>query len=303
MKNIRLPYKIFNFTGNHPLFLNILRKPCAFNRASLALVKQVQTTTEPEVLLSLFLKELEKYLPICTLNFHNDIKLFSNKNDLNSVFCLEQNLSVDDNCYGKLSYTFYQKLTRVQVVLLKQLSELVTYPLFNALKYKKMQHLALKDNLTGLSNRNNFELAFAKSVNTCLAQKTSFSLLIIDLDGFKQINDAFGHKTGDMVLSCFGKILRDCCREQDQVFRFGGDEFTILLNDTKKASIFKIAKRIQKRVASNSFLMKFTLSCSIGSAHYQQNDPSDVLFCRADKALYKAKERGKNCLELSPCAQ
>jgi len=267
------------------------------------LAKQVQTTTDPEVLLRIFLKELEKHLPICTLHFHKNIRLFTEKQDLESVFSLDQSLSVDDNCYGKLGYTFYQTLAPVQVVLLKQLSQLIIYPLFNALKHKNLQRLALKDNLTGLANRNNFELIFEESIDICLVQQTSFSLLIIDLDGFKKINDAFGHKTGDMVLSCFGSILQDCCRDQDRVFRFGGDEFTILLNDPKKSSIAKIANRIQKRVAKNTYLNKFSLSCSIGSAHYQENDHSDLLFCRADKALYKAKERGKNCLELSSCAQ
>ena len=110
-----------------------------------------------------------------------------------------------------------------------------------------------------------------------------------------------GHQTGDLVLSSFANILLDCCREQDKVFRFGGDEFTILLDDTRPGAIPRIAQRIASLMNTCQFLAKFGLPCSIGSALYQRFDESKQLFGRADEALYRAKEKGKNCLEMSPC--
>lgn len=138
--------------------------------------------------------------------------------------------------------------------------------------------------------------AFQNSVKNNLLLRRDFSLLILDLDSFKAVNDTFGHQTGDLVLREFSRVLSDYTRERDQVFRYGGDEFTIILNGAKNASVLKIAARIQKAIVNNRLLSKFNISCSIGSAHYQTDDDLSSLCERADQALYLAKNKGKNCI-------
>ncbi|MFT6986819.1 MAG: diguanylate cyclase (GGDEF)-like protein [Psychromonas sp.] len=153
--------------------------------------------------------------------------------------------------------------------------------------------LALKDKLTGLDNQNQFAISFQNSVNHNIEQRRNFSLLVLDLDKFKQINDQFGEQSANLVLTSFAKILSDCIRFRDQVFRYGDEQFTILLNDADEMSIPYIIDRIDKAVMDNSLLLEFNVSCRIGSADYKKNDDLSSLFERAEQDLDQAYEKMK----------
>ena len=165
-----------------------------------------------------------------------------------------------------------------------------------------MEQLAVNDNLTGLANRNEFTISFQNSVRNNMEQCRNFSLLVLNLDGFEEINNTFGQQSGDLVLTSFAKVLSNCIRYRDQVFRYGADEFTVILNDSDKNSMLVIVDRIQKAIVDNSLLSEFSVSCSIGCANYQKNDDLDSLFERAEQALSRAKTESENDLELSACA-
>lgn len=303
IKKFKSNYHLLNFNSAHPLWLNAILKTDAIERVSYTLLNRLQTTVEPEILFAIFYQEVSQYLPICNVGFvTNRVELKLLIQDRGG-YCISQRLAINNKSLGCFKCYFTDKPTLAQVKLLKKLAKILSYPLNNAMQYQQVKHMALTDNLTGLANRNQFEATFQGLVSNNNEKQTSFSLLVIDLDGFKRINDQFGHQTGDLVLCSFAKILLACCREQDKVFRFGGDEFTILLNDTKIDSVPKIAQRISTLMNTCQFLTKFGLSCSIGSALYQRYDESKQLFGRADEALYRAKGKGKNCLEMSPCCQ
>jgi len=301
IKKITLTYQDINYASEHPLWLNAKIKTRALERLCFSLISRLQTSKEPEHLFAIFRQEVFKYLPISHLTLS-----YKNSHCHQSVlepqgYCIRQRLSADGKGIGHLKCHFEQKPTLAQVTLLKRLTKVFSFPLSNAIDYQKIKSMALTDNLTGLANRNQFEMAFKHLVSRSIKNNSNFSLLILDLDGFKSVNDEFGHQTGDLVLASFANILLSSCREGDRAFRFGGDEFTILLHDAKEDAVPQIAKRIKQTMSVCNFMTKFGLSCSIGSALYQKDDESTHLFGRADAALFRAKEKGKNCLEMSPC--
>lgn len=159
---------------------------------------------------------------------------------------------------------------------------------------------AIHDPLTGLPNR----LAYDDRLKLELAHwkryHTPVSLLVWDIDFFKKINDNFGHKAGDKTLILIGKLLSDHCRETDFVSRFGGEEFTMLLSNTDAQSALLAANKIRKvieKTAFNSNGKKISITVSCGVTQFTDADSDSSAFDRADKALYAAKNNGRNqCL-------
>ena len=160
----------------------------------------------------------------------------------------------------------------------------------------ELEHAAITDSLTGLYNRRYLEQEVAKSLITTARYNRSLSVLFLDLDDFKKINDQYGHDVGDEVLRVFSKTLLDSFRECDTVARFGGEEFICLLPETDINAAFDIADRCRKIVESLSISkpnhVKFTVS--IGISTYEAGDNQDTLFHRCDQAVYAAKAAGKN---------
>lgn len=173
----------------------------------------------------------------------------------------------------------------------------------NALQHGKMKDLAMRDGLTELFNRRTFDESLANKIKC--PDTRPVSLLIIDLDNFKQVNDTFGHQAGDQVLKTFAKILKESCRGQDLVARFGGEEFAIILSQTKAATAHAIAQRIRNRLEKTVFTFddrQLQMTASIGLATCQEGTTVSAsnLVKQADRALYQAKRSGKNRVCVHP---
>ncbi len=152
------------------------------------------------------------------------------------------------------------------------------------------KELSSLDSLTGLYNRRKFDALLAEH----FTQDASLSLLIVDIDHFKTINDTFGHQQGDTVLKCFAKILLEHLRDGDICARWGGEEFVILLPDTPADAALSIAERIRKTTETAQILENHPIRCSIGLTDRSGEDTVDSLFERADRLLYRAKQNGRN---------
>jgi len=164
----------------------------------------------------------------------------------------------------------------------------------------ELTKLAMTDQLTGLYNRHSlFDIA-PKYISDANRHKFSVSLLVIDLDLFKNVNDTHGHGVGDIVLKAVGNVLNDNCRTEDFVARFGGEEFVMLLShcDLDFASIK--AESIRKAIEV-SLPNELLITASIGAAALGKGDDFESLFDKADKAVYQAKEAGRNQVILHSC--
>lgn len=162
----------------------------------------------------------------------------------------------------------------------------------------KLSRQATMDQVTGLFNRHCFFAEGAQSVNNWRRYHTPLSLILFDLDDFKQINDKYGHETGDKVLQRIAVICRGCVRDTDIPARIGGEEFAILMPSTTVNGAHVIATRIQQEIAAMSVpdqdpLVRVTASIGIVQMQDEYGELSDLLRA-ADKLLYEAKERGKN---------
>ncbi|MDP3266616.1 MAG: diguanylate cyclase [Sulfuricurvum sp.] len=158
----------------------------------------------------------------------------------------------------------------------------------------QLNELATLDRLTQVANRFEFDKILEYSLSVSRRYKRPLSILLLDIDHFKHINDRFGHLVGDEVLKALSTLLRMQIRKSDVVARWGGEEFMILLPDTPLPSAIKMAEALRQRIEVNSFATVKYLTCSIGVAEFNPVEEADDLFHRADEKLYAAKNAGRN---------
>ena len=160
---------------------------------------------------------------------------------------------------------------------------------------------AMTDGLTGIYNRQALDEFLAERIERSEAGNGDFSVLMVDIDNFKQINDKYGHVIGDRVLVALAQKCRGLTRGDDYVARFGGEEFTIILEGTQFRNAVKKAQQICVAIASVRYAVSesqnddyLSMSVSIGVTQFKKSDTRETLIDRADKALYEAKQKGKN---------
>jgi diguanylate cyclase (GGDEF)-like protein len=182
--------------------------------------------------------------------------------------------------------------------LLEIIADVAAVSIKNVSLYLKTQELAITDSLTGLYLVRYFHQRLSEEIAHSLMDNRPFSLLIIDVDYFKQFNDRFGHSAGDMVLKRIARILQKFTQANDLVCRYGGEEFALALLNMDKQKAFLKAEEIRHAVAQEEFQIrrhKIKLSISLGLANFPQDSRmKDDLIFKADTALYKAKNLGRN---------
>ncbi|MFZ2217229.1 MAG: GGDEF domain-containing protein [Rhodoferax sp.] len=161
----------------------------------------------------------------------------------------------------------------------------------------ELEHLATRDSLTGALNRRQMKESFETELLRCHRQHRGMGLLLIDLDHFKTINDTYGHQTGDQVLVDFVAGLNGLLRQSDQVARFGGEEFAVLLPDTSPQEALAAAERIRAACAAPKNGPSCTVSLGV-THNLADTDTLDTMLARADAALYRAKAKGRNQVEV-----
>jgi diguanylate cyclase (GGDEF)-like protein len=159
----------------------------------------------------------------------------------------------------------------------------------------QLQNLSTHDPLTGLKNRRFFAHNFHDECARSIRRQESIYLLFLDLDHFKTVNDKHGHHIGDIVLKETAALLKSQCRPYDIPVRWGGEEFLVLIRADHQEAAKSFAERLRQKVESGEmFSIDFPITISIGIAEYQVDDTLEIFVERADKALYKAKQTGRN---------
>ena len=200
-------------------------------------------------------------------------------------------LNLNDNERGRLNVTDLDYFLNM--------SEVISVSISNAQSYEKAERLSITDGLTGLNNRQQFQAVLQSEILRCRRYNSPLSLLIMDVDYFKGVNDTFGHQEGDDVLRGIAGIIKGLCRSYDVAARYGGEEFVLILPETNGAGAWVIAERIREEVEKCSFkndgrVHSVTISCGIAEFDKETTADHTHLIRVADEALYQAKESGRN---------
>lgn len=198
---------------------------------------------------------------------------------------------------GEMTFFRGAKFSEMELSKLEALLALLMLPLRNSLLYRDALENSLRDSLTGVGNRAALELTLQRELKLALRSKRPLSLLVADVDSFKQINDRLGHAMGDQVLVRAVGLIKGALRDTDQVFRYGGDEFVVILSNTIGDEAQAVAERIRQAAAACEMPaaagdQRLTFSIGVGSS--TPDDSRDTLFKKADDALYWAKTDGRN---------
>lgn len=196
------------------------------------------------------------------------------------------------------------RFTRVDMANLMLLVEPGAVAIENAILYKRSTELSYTDDLTQLFNGRYLNLALRREVKRARRYRTPVSIIFLDLDGFKTVNDRFGHLAGSRALVEVGRVIRGTVREIDIVSRYGGDEYTIVLPQTGPEGASIIAERIRRNIEENVFLKamghQVRLTASLGVASHPDHAQSrEELIQKADRAMYRVKDADKNDVALA----
>ena len=182
----------------------------------------------------------------------------------------------------------------------ENLLTLLMYPLRNALRYQQALRSAYTDPLTGLCNRSNMQHQLQREVSLSRRENRPMSLVIVDIDNFKRVNDRFGHLSGDKVIRCVAQHLRESLRDFDLIFRYGGEEFVLVLSGADAACAGNIAERLRTAVAAHTCKLdgggEVSPTISLGVTQLRDDEDPMALFARADEAMYQAKRQGRNAV-------
>ncbi|MEO5829266.1 MAG: diguanylate cyclase [Rhodanobacter sp.] len=165
-------------------------------------------------------------------------------------------------------------------------------------KNRQLEILSITDKLTGLFNRHKLDEALEAELALCSRYPVKFAVIMVDIDHFKQVNDAHGHGAGDMVLSAVAQILRLATRESDVVGRLGGEEFLIICRHSEREAGMASARKLRAAIEQHGFSGVGRVTASFGVAVYRDGDTVTSLLGRADAALYCAKDNGRNRVEI-----
>ncbi|QSX38322.1 GGDEF domain-containing protein [Shewanella sedimentimangrovi] len=265
----------------------------------LQITRQLHSSLDPRTVFACYGKVLGQYLPLLGVQgLFPELQLSWGKR-LGTAF--ERHLGLEDMEDARLQYHWQRPLSPRELSLLIELEGLLSQPLINAIRYFKMSEQAMFDSLTGLGNRHYYGQCFKQALARTSRHHDDLSLVILDLDNFKQLNDAYGHQFGDAVLRQFGAMLKQAIRNTDQAFRIGGDEFVLLVRGDV-ASVAILCERILDRMTSEGFFARNQIRTSIGAAQLRAGENQDQVYERADRALYQAKAAGRNCYRLELAA-
>ncbi len=266
----------------------------------LELSNMLQSTLELPQILQIFLDEAKRNLSVSSLSYNYEKTSHTVDWGESEKHSCHYKLITNQNSLGEISFTRDKRFTENDLHMLELLIGSLICPIRNALLYQDAIESALRDPLTGTGNRLALENTLDREVALALRHKHPLSMLVVDIDKFKNINDTYGHASGDCVLKDVAKMLTQSSRDTDsayRAYRFGGEEFVLLLNNTSKDGSVIVAERIRESIEEMTTTCNessIQVTVSIGVSTLRTDDSASLLFDRADKALYNAKDNGRN---------
>jgi len=261
----------------------------------------LQTSLDIRLVIQAFYDGLSELFGVCALKYcREDSKLELAHGILGRHRCNYQ-LTLYGKFLGEITLSRRKCFSKADIVLLENLLCTLVNPLNNALLYQEALAAALKDPLTNLNNRRAMEATLTRETELAKRNRSNLSIITLDIDHFKKINDTYGHLTGDKVIIEIARTLENAVRSCDIVFRYGGEEFVVILSCTNSHGACLLAERIRESIAARPIPHddgEISISASLGVASFERLDDSQSLFSRADTALYEAKHKGRNRTEV-----
>jgi len=280
-----------NFSRNGELSLtHYPTHPPIANREKLELLESLMSQEKLADLLQTFAAWVANKLPVCRMAYHfmtRRVKLLDGmKRGHKQSFTLQD---AQMQYLGQMDYELQENLDPQQQRKLQQLHQLLAQPLRLFLRMEQMDLQSRLDHLTGIGNRAFFDESLPRAIQQNQRNPDGLTLVLLDLDRFKQVNDTHGHPVGDKVLKEFADILTRSVRGTDLVFRLGGDEFALLLQPADEEAATRVEARINYHLRNNKELQPLAVGCSLGFARWHKGMDVNALYTLADQQLYRHK--------------
>ncbi len=256
----------------------------------------LQTSLDTPTILSIFSQQAEKIIPFAGITFlsaESDEIIIGNKERHSCSY----QLTLEKEVLGEISISRKQRFSEEDLIVFENLITLLLYPLRNCLQFQQAKQAASKDAMTGLYNRRSMDERIAHESKMSIRYDSPLAMMVIDIDHFKLINDQYGHASGDCIIKALADIMMNTARTTDHAFRYGGEEFVMLLPNTSYQGAQLVADRIRESVELTECICQensIKMTVSIGISNLQKDDHDNSLFMRADDALYEAKHSGRN---------
>ena len=275
--------------------------PLVERPASLSQLRQ-QMGLQLQTILGLFFREVQRLVPLDALHYRHEpseLRLELGQRGHHSV---SYSLSHQGEHLGELVFRRNQRFSEQEQANLEALLVPLLFPMRNALLYRAATQSALRDPLTGTGNRIAMDQTLEREIHMARRHQQPLSLLMLDIDHFKRVNDSHGHAAGDQILKAVATSIKNQLRNVDMVFRFGGEEFLILLSNTSREAAAMVGERLRYSSQMADYQVEgkqIELTVSLGCSTLLPAESADSLLRRADSALYVAKREGRNRLAMA----
>ncbi|WP_416397920.1 GGDEF domain-containing protein [Allohahella sp. A8] len=267
------------------------------DRLNQSLVRKLQTSLDLGELLNIFFTEAADWLGVGRMKYSYQGRNTTLARNEKARHSASYGLKLEGQHLGELTIFRSSKMNTEELSDFESMLSTLIYPLRNAIRYQAALDLAMRDPLTGIANKMAMDGQLQREIALGFRHSEPMSVIMLDLDFFKMVNDTFGHMAGDAVLKQTAVIMQEVCRESDFPFRFGGEEFGIILPKTDAEGASIIAERLRLKIESHRFSFNSVVipcTASFGVSSYRPEDTRSDLLARADQALYKAKHSGRN---------
>jgi len=257
----------------------------------------LQSSLDVETVLERFIQGIYNDVPIKGIYYRESINNLQIQLHEKTDYQYACTLTLEKENLGIIQFYLEKPFSDKDIQHIENLILLLIFPLRNALMYQQALRTARLDPLTNIGNRHAYNDTIVREINIVKRHQQSLSVLLLDLDNFKDVNDDYGHMAGDSVLRLVAQTIAEATRDSDMAFRLGGEEFALLLNYTDQEGAVRLAERLRKNIENlicDCEGHNIKITTSIGISNYVDDDTSETLFKRADKALYKAKTGGRN---------
>lgn len=280
-----------NYEGTAPMFAVFSNEPLFSVENKLLSLETLQHNLDLKVMMNNFAALVAKFIRPFNIRFQSAHGFFSLSQGQENNFSKSFNLSTCEKSLrvGSITYQSDKDFTAQENKLLIELHDLLLPNLKHSLKISELNAMVYKDHLTNIGNRAYYEASIKHAIEQSNRTNQGLSLMVLDINNFKPINDTHGHLKGDEILQLFAQALTKSIRTSDMVFRLGGDEFAIILQPAESNSITKVHQRLLKEIDKNTILSDVDFSSSIGFSKWKVGCNAIQLFEQADQHLYQQK--------------